>query len=388
MRADEDELLDLVASMYEAAADPLRWTGVVAACTRRYEADAGGLFIHDFGAQRSGFADDGVHSATHGFSDHALLAFANHYGSVNVWAERETNLPAGIAVTSSQLFPDDRLFDTEFGCDWLRPQGLQHALGGVLFREGQQASKFSVLRSSALTGFSAAELADWQRVMLHMQGAMRLATRTRGQALSNAGALAALDAVALGMLWIGRGGHVLHANRAGTALLGARRGLSVDGTGHLRAEARHDASLQRLLTTGTLASAGLDTKPAEQALQLSGREGRLQVIVSALPHGAPQAIGGRVAAIVFLSDPDRAAVQHPSVLRGLFGFTAAEARLTVALCEGAALDDIATRFGITIHTARTQLRSAAAKAGVSRQAELVRAVMMGPAAWLGDEPPA
>lgn len=388
MRADEDELLDLVASMYEAAAEPQRWSGVVAACARRYEADAGALFVHDFGAQRSGFADDGVHAATHGFSDRALQAFADHYGSVNVWAASESNLPPGVAVTSSQLFPDTRLFDTEWGCDWLRPQGLQHALGGVLFRQGRQASKFSLLRSSAITGFGADELADWQRVVRHVQRAMRLAARTRGAALGNAAAVATLDTLALGMLWVCHDGRVLHANRAAAALLSARRGLFIDGSGRLRAEARHDAALQRLFASGPVDGQALGPRPEDQALQLAGIDGRLQVMVSALPDRAPQAVGGQVAAMVFMSDPDRAAVQHPTVLKALFGFTAAESRLTAALCDGSALGEIATRFGITIHTARTQLRGAAAKAGVSRQAELVRAVMIGPAAWIHDDAPA
>lgn len=61
----------------------------------------------------------------------------------------------------------------------------------------------------------------------------------------------------------------------------------------------------------------------------------------------------------------------PAVLRSAYGMTQAEALLAVALCRGASLGDFAAERGISIHTARTQLRALLSKTRTERQADLV-----------------
>jgi DNA-binding CsgD family transcriptional regulator len=58
----------------------------------------------------------------------------------------------------------------------------------------------------------------------------------------------------------------------------------------------------------------------------------------------------------------------------LFGLTTAEATLTAHLVGGMTVKDYAAHRGIAEGTARMQLKSALAKAGVGRQADLVRQV--------------
>lgn len=58
----------------------------------------------------------------------------------------------------------------------------------------------------------------------------------------------------------------------------------------------------------------------------------------------------------------------------LFGLTPAEARLAIALCDGASLNDYALNQGITVGTTRIQLKSVFSKLGINRQPELVRLI--------------
>ncbi|MEO9129980.1 MAG: helix-turn-helix transcriptional regulator [Sphingomonas sp.] len=74
---------------------------------------------------------------------------------------------------------------------------------------------------------------------------------------------------------------------------------------------------------------------------------------------------GRPGDVVPMSVPDVAE---------LFGLTGAEARLTIALCEGISVADYAIGRGISLGTARVQLKNALAKTQTHRQAELVRQV--------------
>ena len=59
--------------------------------------------------------------------------------------------------------------------------------------------------------------------------------------------------------------------------------------------------------------------------------------------------------------------------------TPAEAALTEALVSGHSLQEFAELRSTSMHTVRTQLKAAAAKAGAKRQADLVRIVLTGPA---------
>lgn len=90
------------------------------------------------------------------------------------------------------------------------------------------------------------------------------------------------------------------------------------------------------------------------------------------PLGSDVFGGGR--AILFISDLTKSQTSNATLLRLIFGLTAAEARLMVALCESNDLDDVAVSFGVSRETVRTQLRAVFAKAGCRRQAELVTLV--------------
>lgn len=61
-------------------------------------------------------------------------------------------------------------------------------------------------------------------------------------------------------------------------------------------------------------------------------------------------------------------------LRVMFGFSLAEARVTIGLSEGKTLEEIAMEGGVSINTIRSQLRQALEKTGSCRQVELLRTV--------------
>ena len=64
-------------------------------------------------------------------------------------------------------------------------------------------------------------------------------------------------------------------------------------------------------------------------------------------------------------------------LQARYGLTWAEAALAAALVNGARLSEHATERGIAITTARSQLKCCFRKTSTSRQAELVRLILLG-----------
>lgn len=60
-----------------------------------------------------------------------------------------------------------------------------------------------------------------------------------------------------------------------------------------------------------------------------------------------------------------------------YSLSPAEAKLAVILAEGESVEDAAEKLGISVHTARTQLKSIFAKTDVRRQSELVSMLLQG-----------
>lgn len=80
--------------------------------------------------------------------------------------------------------------------------------------------------------------------------------------------------------------------------------------------------------------------------------------------------------LIALCSPRNSLDLDPAVVAKLFGLTMAEANLTTHLVSGMTVKEFAAHRGIAEGTARMQLKSALAKAGVGRQVDLVRQVCM------------
>lgn len=78
--------------------------------------------------------------------------------------------------------------------------------------------------------------------------------------------------------------------------------------------------------------------------------------------------------LLVLSAPLEAPTLSTQHIERLFGLSPAEARVAAALCNGLTISDFASVTGVTIGTARCQLKQVLAKTRANRQAELVRQI--------------
>jgi DNA-binding CsgD family transcriptional regulator len=168
----------------------------------------------------------------------------------------------------------------------------------------------------------------------------------------------ALDALDLPLLAVDRGQRIVFSNASAEELLQGGRCL--------------------FRSNGRLAGRDAATNDALEGLVASSRGARRLC--------ARSAHGGEAAEIYALAVPF-AERQHLLLLvdrRGvgldtdriaqLFDLTPAEARLARALVSGRTLSEYAGEGGISLHTVRSHLRQVLDKAGMRRQADLVRAL--------------
>jgi DNA-binding CsgD family transcriptional regulator len=99
-------------------------------------------------------------------------------------------------------------------------------------------------------------------------------------------------------------------------------------------------------------------------LPLQWREGRNPL--AALPG----------AAAIIVQDPSDPAPLPDDAFAELYGLTAAERRVLLKIAQGLAPHEIAEAFDVSLPTVKTHLQSLFSKTGTSRQADLVRLLMV------------
>jgi DNA-binding CsgD family transcriptional regulator len=156
-------------------------------------------------------------------------------------------------------------------------------------------------------------------------------------------------------------GEVIHAPEAGSF---ARLPIARSG-GRLAARSRDDdARLRRALREAV-------ELRTEQVLVL-GREGESPAVLHVLGPLTGAGPCFRRHAVVLVRGRAAAAPPRAPILQQLYGLTAAEAMVAVAVSEGAPVADIAARRGVAASTVRAQVKTVLAKVGVGRQVELVQ----------------
>lgn len=381
-----DALVNLI---YEAALDSSRWLEFLVEICGQLNSHTGLIWANDFNARSidSGLVGQDVFIQT-GFTDSALASLSAYYAKRNVWLEDPRLHKEGRVVNGPMLFPSNHLKKTEFWTDWLRHEQIFHTCAAIVEKKQDRSVNVTMCRPESMGEYTADELTLLNRLMPHLQAGFALHRRLyRLQALSQA-ATGVLEQIPFGAVLLDHQGHVLYFNQRAENMAKLPRVLHLrDGSPVRCLHSGDELALAGLIHgathTGTriknkVSLASRSVAPAG-GLRISGQDGRqLQLLVAPLPSWS-NPFGTRSAAVIFISDPHAAPGNMSDLLRSVYGMTPAESRLTEALVNGGTPQELAETFNVTINTVRTLIKRAAAKAGVSRQSDLVRAVLTGPA---------
>lgn len=220
----------------------------------------------------------------------------------------------------------------------------------------------SVFRPPGGEGFDAAAMGMLDVLRPHLRRALQLQARLHRDAVTTQGGLAVLDRLPTGVVVLDAANAVLYLNAEAERILAQRDGLAVAGR-RLAATTLSDRALQSALAErngGALA-----------AIRPSGQRDYIVVVAPTGSEGEPVA-GARPRKIVFITDLTVRPPARDDLLRQIWGLTAAEARVAMALLDGISPREIAERAAVSEATVRTQMRAVFDKTGTARQAELVR----------------
>jgi DNA-binding CsgD family transcriptional regulator len=286
----------------------------------------------------------------------------------NGWIQRDERTPAIPTILRRGVSSD---FDFTTSDSMARSPYYQDLLGRhrlkwfacVKMGEGEDVWGLSLQRTSVQGPFSPDELRRLAGLSRRLAGAAALA-RAFGRARVET-AIAAFDASRIAVAAIDRSGEVLRLNVMAERLLGPD--LRVVKKRFVSFNRDATAALDRALHALIWAKGEAFHPP----VVLPRRAGRPMI---AYPSRLPaEALIGLTACVGFvvLVDPDCRLSPDGEALVSAFRLTPAEARLAIRFLAKGSLEAAAKDLGVSIETARNQLKSVYQKTGVRRHGEII-----------------
>jgi DNA-binding CsgD family transcriptional regulator len=368
MLPDQQELSVLLGSLYDAASDANLWAPFLAQLSSMTHAQSALFLMHHAGQ------DVYTISRSWEVEPSAIKLYGEHYHAQDVWAQRGLSKPAGSVCTSEELCSRREIESAEIYNDFMLRFGTEYGMFGVLEKSESRWASVSLFRDGSNGEFQPEELEILQFLSPHMRRAFKLHFQFSELKSSAAGADAALDMLATGVILLSAGGQVVRMNRSAAATVAERDGLLATREG-LRAEHQGESAL--LVKTVGDAAGTLQggTLSAGGTVRIS-RRSRPSLQITLCPTRAIATdMVGTVSAAAFVVDPLRHGRTTNEALRVLFGLSPAECRVALLLGDGHAPKEIAGMIGVTLDTVRSQIKSIFGKTGVSRQSDLVRLLM-------------
>jgi DNA-binding CsgD family transcriptional regulator len=370
MEGSQDEILRIVAEIYQTVQNPGRWRSILE--------DIASLV----GFELVAISFSPAHRYQFGAFDFigredAMAAYHAHFGEVSPFGEPILAMPDGRrAEPGAFVVPRDELVRTEYFNDWMRDAGLNDSMTAL--------DKSRERGMTALSGFTGkGELVDEEQVatmrllMPHVFNALDLRRQferlERKVEVSRAG----LERADFGCVFIDDRGQVKWMNPLAHDIVELGAALE-QVAGELRARVPH---ARREFTEAIRAA--LDVSMAEYGspapiFTLPRTDDRPPIEVLVSPVQQETLVLGEVrGALVLLADPTHVNATFAERLSVLHDLTPAEAEVAQWLVSGSSPNEIAEISDRSPHTIRTHLKRIFAKTNTSSQGELVGLLQRG-----------
>ena len=301
-----------------------------------------------------------------------------HFTKVDVWNPILNQSAPGIVFNSAEIVHSHEFRQTEIYNDFFRNYDLFYGLGSNIAKSDGRIARIGIHRSLAQGAFSEKEKQLLTTLLPHLQRAFKLGSHLEEVKSLHVGMQEALYRSTAPLVLLDEYGNVAFANQRAETLLGNESGLFVTHNRLAVINANEKKQLDKLIdeavATGTNKGIG---SGAAMRLTTANGEQRYALLITPYPDRPVAQLGliRRIGAAVFIHDSRQTGKLPADVLKSIYGLTRSEIRLAEAILHGLSPAEAASKFGVSVNTTRTQLRSLFAKTDTQRQPELVRLLM-------------
>ncbi|MDD5299248.1 MAG: helix-turn-helix transcriptional regulator [Gallionella sp.] len=373
----------LIDRIYQGATNPGVWPEIIQDIAAWMEAPKILLFTPQNVPAEGGFM------FPHGISQRFFELWPTHLKPLDVWVESAVEhnfIVQGNVGVGEELVPVAELIESRWYREVLAPEDIIHLVTSIVFdgSDGQNPCVVcSLYRGLGAEAFDDDDKQKLSLILPHISRALGVMLKLRNAEFKLVASYAALDRIGTGVLLVGGDRSILFANRAAKNLLADDDGLSLRKLGA--------GALGRLFSGDVKTQADIDTalsnaiEPMAQAVPHFAQSVRVRRPSGQLPYAlqfsslannnefgedkdAPQAI-------IFISDPAQEIQVDPELLRKTYGLTPAEIRVAVTLCQEGSIEEVAAKAGVSVSTAKSQLRQVYQKTGVDNRTKLTKLIV-------------
>lgn len=288
---------------------------------------------------------------------------------------RALNKPGDIFLLEEVISRED-LLTNEFYREVIVPNDVEHQLGMYFAEPGGWRSSVGLMNTRAAGAFGETEKTFFRAFRPHLERALEIYARLRRSEFEKAIFEETLDRLTIAAFILDGLGRVIHHNRSAERVIVEQKRITFSNH-HLSLERSADTA--RLTATIKTAIEWREQHPSAHyvdAMRVECSDGaKLGILVRAASSADFYRSDVSPCVIVYVNDPEQAALAPDSFVARVFGLTPSEAQLATLLANGLTLADAATKLGLTQSTVRSYSKRLFSKVGVSRQADLVRLIL-------------
>jgi len=260
--------------------------------------------------------------------------------------------------------------------DWLQNIGdtIRYYLA-IRFPAHDGLTCYQSLAFRASEGHSAEVHAERFNLLLpHLKRSMELSQRLGGWRRMAESSLNLFDQLHCAVTLLDNHGRMVASNQAFETLVTDSEWLRVKSRAPTFVQPALQQTFEGHVRRATVTSAG-QARVAGGTMHIERGGRNFTVTISPLRDVTGTLSTRQSSVAVLISEPAAQIKPSPQQLREQFGFTPAESRLAAELAAGHTLKRAAECLSISIHTARTHLKSLFAKTETRRQADLIRKLL-------------
>lgn len=368
-----ERALELIDLTYRASTDRDAWSSVAKAFSDLFGGAGTALMIQTPGLELPSAVfycgidpDLAPHARTMTRTDSAWMA--------TVGPELGTRF-----IRLADYFDQDELPDSDFARFFLAPQGFAIESPIVHVTSPEEAvlsSGIVVYRRADGPPITEEQLGIADRVVPHLKRAIAIHSRLANREHQKIALHEVIDRIPTGVVILDSHAQPIVINRMAARIVRSNDGLVLTDEGPRTRDRETTSALSALIESAIhpapgreLSAGGFLAIPRPSGLR------SFPVLVTPILGRSPDSTMADAAAVLFISDPEFRDVALTTVLTDVYGLTPAEAELAQLLAQGRSLEEAAGIRGVTLNTARSQLKQVFAKTETNRQGELLQLVL-------------
>jgi DNA-binding CsgD family transcriptional regulator len=360
----------IIDNLYAGALDDAAWSRGMIGVSDLVGASGGHLMNLDLATNRV------IRDEAHRTDPALISAYRTYWSTHDPLVLPALGLKVGQPTVDGQLVDVARWRRSEIFNEFAIPFDVPHVLATILYKSPHKLVALSLKATFRHGAFERHEADSLIAVIPHIRRALEIKDRLEAANVTANSLAASFGNLSFGVIILDASGRMTEASTVAAAMMRAPdSGISQCVDKRLSLPAPAGPLLYQWIIAGTLPPTNAD------GLLRIARSSKqpLSILVSALPENMRSWIAGGPRWVLFLFDPEWRTQVSIQLIAHDLSISEREAEIAALLVAGYDLKGVADRLNISIHTARTHLKTVFEKTGLRSQAELVHRIAKGPA---------